>query len=53
LNYDETLLKSFEGAIQKIKKQKQWDKSEIVTLFHQMIPDFGHKETGKYLDSKM
>ena len=28
-------------------------KEEIVDLFFTMIPDFGHKETGKYLDSKM
>jgi hypothetical protein len=24
-----------------------------VSLFHVMIPDFGHNETGRYLDSKM
>ena len=24
-----------------------------VDLFFKMIPDFGHKETGKYLDAKM
>ena len=29
------------------------NKEEIVDLFFTMIPDFGHKETGKYLDSKM
>ena len=24
-----------------------------VDLFHYMIPNFGHKETGKYLDGRM
>lgn len=31
----------------------EWDKEEIVKLFFTMLPDFAHKETGKYLDSKM
>ena len=36
-----------------MKKAKKWNKEEIVDLFFKMISDFGHKETGKYLDSKM
>ena len=28
-------------------------KEQIVKLFFKMIPDFAHKETGKYLDGKM
>lgn len=35
-----------------MKTNKKWSKEEIVALFHDMIPNFGHKETGKYLDSK-
>jgi len=30
-----------------------WTKEDIVHLFFEMIPDFGHKETGKYLDGRM
>ncbi len=30
-----------------------WKKEDIVKEFFTMIPDFGHKETGKYLDGKM
>jgi FlaA1/EpsC-like NDP-sugar epimerase len=51
--YDEIKLALFEQTIAQMKKNKQWTKQEIVKLFHQMIPDFGHKETGKYLDGKM
>jgi FlaA1/EpsC-like NDP-sugar epimerase len=51
--YQEDLLSLFEATIAEYKKQKSWSKGQIVELFHQMIPDFGHKETGKYLDSKM
>jgi len=43
----------FEHSIRFMKERKSWTKQEIVDLFHYMIPDFGHKETGKYLDSKM
>ena len=51
--YDESVLQFFVDSIQKMKNKKQWKKEEIVELFFKLIPDFGHKETGKYLDSKM
>lgn len=50
---EEDKLNEFTATIQQLKKDKKWTKDEIVTLFHRMIPNFGHKETGKYLDSKM
>ena len=51
--YDTNKLNLFNSKIQTMKNNKQWSKDEIVQLFFDMIPDFGHKETGKYLDSKM
>jgi FlaA1/EpsC-like NDP-sugar epimerase len=51
--YQQELLTLFEQKIASYKQEKSWTKEQIVELFHQMIPDFGHKETGKYLDSKM
>jgi len=51
--YDEEKLNYFTRTIQELKAKKIWSKEQIVTLFHEMIPDFGHKETGKYLDGKM
>jgi hypothetical protein len=51
--YDADKLQHFEKTIAQMKTSKQWNKQQIVELFHQMIPDFGHKETGKYLDGKM
>ncbi len=53
LAYRQELLTLFEQQIASFKQEKSWTKEQIVELFHQMIPDFGHKETGKYLDSKM
>lgn len=53
LHFDSDNLNNFTATISKYKVKKKWSKEQIVDLFHQMIPDFGHKETGKYLDAKM
>ena len=51
--YDEAKLNHFETIIKKYKQKLSWTKEDIVKEFFTMIPDFGHKETGKYLDGKM
>lgn len=51
--YEQELLTLFENSISEMKGERAWTKDQIVKLFFTMIPDFGHKETGKYLDSKM
>jgi hypothetical protein len=51
--FDDVLLAEFEGRIREMKENLSWSKKDLVELFHRMIPGFGHKETGKYLDSKM
>ncbi|TKF34110.1 UDP-N-acetylglucosamine 4,6-dehydratase [Vibrio kanaloae] len=51
--YEQELLTLFENSISEMKDERAWTKEQIVKLFFTMIPDFGHKETGKYLDSKM
>jgi FlaA1/EpsC-like NDP-sugar epimerase len=43
----------FSTSINEMKQATKWNKEQLVDLFFKMIPDFGHKETGKYLDSKM
>jgi FlaA1/EpsC-like NDP-sugar epimerase len=53
LAYDDDKLNQFEQQIEKLLKNKDWTKSQILDLFFDLIPDFGHKETGKYLDDKM
>src|SRR5690606_7650282 len=53
LDLDEDKLHLFEQTIRDLKDNKGWNKNDLVNLFHQMIPGFGHKETGKYLDAKM
>jgi FlaA1/EpsC-like NDP-sugar epimerase len=51
--FDDDRLEYFLKKIQMIKAKPFWEKKEIVDLFNYMIPDFSHKETGKYLDQRM
>ena len=51
--FDAELLTEFEEKINSIVSKMTWTKDEIVALFNKLIPGFSHKETGKYLDSKM
>jgi FlaA1/EpsC-like NDP-sugar epimerase len=53
VNYDEEKLNHFENTIKTYKQSLSWKKENIVKEFFTMIPDFEHKETGKYLDEKM
>jgi len=52
-DFDKKLLEEFEDNIYTMLDKKEWKKEQIVELFFKLIPDFGHKETGKYLDGKM
>lgn len=53
LELNEEMLVHFESVINGLKQNGVWGKEEIVKLFHEMIPNFGHEEKGKYLDGKM
>lgn len=46
-------LQFFENTINKLKSELSWSKTDLVDLFNEMIPEFKHKELGKYLDAKM
>jgi len=47
------MLDNFLEAINDLRNMRVWEKKPIVDLFNEMIPDFDHKETGKYLDGRM
>ncbi|MDA7791609.1 UDP-N-acetylglucosamine 4,6-dehydratase [Opitutales bacterium] len=51
--FEEENLSYFEKRINEIKNSNVWNREEIVELFHEMIPNFGHKETGRFLDQRM
>jgi FlaA1/EpsC-like NDP-sugar epimerase len=52
-DFDTNLLDNFIEVISELRNQQVWGKAPIVDLFNLMIPDFDHKETGKYLDGRM
>lgn len=52
-DFNQEKLENFTNQIGLMKTNLCWTKEAIVDLFFDLIPDFGHKETGKYLDSKM
>ena len=51
--YNESLLNKFSENIEQMKGKRAWNKYQIIDLFNEMIPNFNHKETGKFLDNKM
>jgi FlaA1/EpsC-like NDP-sugar epimerase len=51
--FDAALLQHFTDTVSNIRSKPSWDKAGLVDLFNEMIPDFAHKETGKYLDARM
>ena len=52
-NFSSVMLDKFLEVIQELRTQTVWKKAPMVDLFNEMIPDFDHKETGKYLDGRM
>ena len=52
-NFDETLLENFISEINTIRSKSTWDKQDFLNLFFMMLPEFAHKETGRYLDQRM
>ena len=51
--YDDQKLQLFTDTIKSLRKKGIWTRSELVALFNDMIPEFNHKETGKFLDGRM
>lgn len=51
--FDEAKLVRFLRRVDEIRNCPVWDKPELVELFNEMIPEFAHKETGRYLDDRM
>ncbi len=52
-SFDEVKLDQFLENIKRFKQNLSWSKNDVVEEFLKILPDFQHKETGKYLDAKM
>lgn len=53
IDYDENKLEDFNARIDAMRKAGTWTRGELIDLFNGMIPNFDHKETGKFLDGRM
>jgi FlaA1/EpsC-like NDP-sugar epimerase len=52
-DFDEAKLDDFMLGIEALREKGTWSKDDIVKLYFGLLPDFAHKETGKYLDQRM
>ena len=52
-DYREEDLEFFTDRISSMREKGIWTRGELVELFNMMLPEFNHKETGKFLDSRM
>jgi FlaA1/EpsC-like NDP-sugar epimerase len=52
-DFDEAKLDDFMDGIEALRNKATWTKDDIVKLYFDLLPEFAHKETGKYLDQRM
>ena len=52
-NFDESNLDKFMNGVKDLREKGTWTKDDIVKLYFGLLPEFAHKETGKYLDQRM
>jgi FlaA1/EpsC-like NDP-sugar epimerase len=52
-DFDEDKLDKFMSGIEGLREKGTWDKEDIIKLYFSLLPEFAHKETGKYLDQRM
>ena len=51
--FDEARLDEFMIGIDFLREKGTWTKEDIIKLCFGILPEFSHKETGKYLDQRM
>ena len=52
-DFDEVKLNNFMDGIKNLRSKGIWTKDDIINLYLGLLPEFAHKETGKYLDQRM
>jgi len=52
-DFDEAKLDEFMAGIDALRAKAAWTKDDIVKLYYGLLPEFAHRETGKYLDQRM
>ena len=52
-DFDGKVLDNFEAKCRELLCNGVWSKDDLLNLFNMVLSDFGHLETGKYLDQRM
>jgi FlaA1/EpsC-like NDP-sugar epimerase len=51
--YEDTKLEHFLETIRGLKRAGEWRRQDLVDLFHDLLANFDHKDTGRFLDERM
>jgi len=51
--HDDGRLEMFLTTIKSLRAAGAWRRGDLIELFNSMIPNFNHRETGKFLDNRM
>ena len=51
--FDAARIGRFEARIAELRSSGSWSRGDLIDLFNEMIPEFDHKETGRFLDQRM
>jgi len=51
--FDPKKLEVFESTVSALRQKGKWNRTDLIDLFNYMLPEFNHKETGKFLDGRM
>jgi FlaA1/EpsC-like NDP-sugar epimerase len=52
-NFDNDKLDEFIEGIEVLRIKQTWSRHDIIRLYNNLLPNFTHKETGKFLDQRM
>lgn len=52
-DFEGARLDAFSTGVQSLRARGRWSKPELMQLLFDVLPDFAHKETGRYLDQRM
>lgn len=52
-HFDAGRLDHFLACIKDLRASRTWTRADLTALFHDMLDNFEHKETGRFLDSRM
>jgi FlaA1/EpsC-like NDP-sugar epimerase len=51
--FDKSKLDDFKLKVNAMRSENNWNKDELLNFFQDLLPNFEHIDTGKYLDAKM